>query len=73
MFMIGLNRGIEEDDIYSVTNGMRSDQNTQIFERLWQLELKKKNPSILRVMLKIHGFKVITLSILFSVGVVLAR
>lgn len=73
MFAIGMNRAIEEDDIYSVTNSMRSDQNTEAFTKLWALELKKENPSILRVMLKVHGFKVLTLGLLFSVGETLAR
>lgn len=73
MFTIGMKRAIEEDDIYAVTNSMRSDQNTEAFSKLWALELKKDNPSILRVMLKVHGFKVLTLGLLFSVGETLAR
>lgn len=68
-----MKRSIEEDDIYGVTNSMRSDQNTNEFAKLWALELKKKNPSILRVMLKIHGFKVLTFGLLFSAGETLAR
>ena len=73
MFSIGMKRAIEEDDIYAVTNSMRSDQNTEQFAKLWELELKKKNPSIWRVMFKVHGFKVITLGLLFSIGESLAR
>lgn len=73
MFTIGLKRSIEEDDIYEVTNSMRSDQNTEAFVKLWQLELQKKNPSIFRVMFKVHGIKVLTLGLLFSIGETLAR
>lgn len=73
MFAIGMRRPIEGDDIYEVTNSMRSDQNTQAFAQLWELELRKKNPSIFRVMLKLHGFKVLTLGLLFSIGETLAR
>ncbi|XP_031635556.1 multidrug resistance-associated protein 4-like [Contarinia nasturtii] len=73
MLTIGMKRAIEEDDIYAVTNSMRSDTNTEAFAQLWQLELKKKKPSILRVMLKLHGFKVISLGMLFSFGETLAR
>lgn len=73
MLQIGLKRPIEEDDIYAVTNSMRSDQNTEAFAKLWELELKKKNPSIFRVMLKLHGFKVLTFGLLFSIGETLAR
>lgn len=73
MFKIGMTRTIEADDIYAVTNGLRSDRNTEAFVKLWQLELQKKNPSILRVMLKLHGFKVFTFGLLFSIGETLAR
>lgn len=73
MLAIGMKRAVEEDDIYDVTNSMRSETNTEAFAQLWQLELKKKNPSILRVFIKIHGFKVISLGILFSIGETIAR
>lgn len=73
MFAIGLKRTIEEDDVYAVTSGMRSDKNTDAFAKLWALELKKKDPSIFRVMLKVHGFEVLALGLLFSVGETLAR
>lgn len=73
MLRIGMKRTIKDDDIYAVTNSMRSDQNTEIFSKLWALELKRDNPSILRVMLKVHGFKVLTLGLLFSIGETLAK
>lgn len=68
-----MKREIQEDDIYAVTNSMKSDKNTEEYYKLWQLELKKKNPSILRVMLKVHGFKVLMFGLLFSVGETFAR
>lgn len=73
MFKIGMKRAIEEDDIYAVPNDMQSDQNTEAFRKLWQMELKKKNPSILRLILKLHGFSVLTIGLLFSIGETLAR
>lgn len=73
MFSVGMKRPIDEDDIYNVTNSMRSDSNTDEFAKLWDLELKKAHPSIFRVMLKLHGFKVLTLGLLFSAGETLAR
>lgn len=73
MFTIGLQRAIEEDDIYAVTNSLRSDQNTEAFQKLWQLELKKPKPSIFRVMFKLHGFKVLSLGLLYSTGETLAK
>lgn len=73
MFAIGLKRAIEEDDIYAVTNDMQSEQNTNAFVQLWDLELKKTNPSIFRVMLKLYGPKVLPVGILFSIGETIAR
>lgn len=73
ILLIGWRRPIEEDDIYAVTNSMRSDKNTEEFAKLWDIELTKKNPSIFRVILKLHGLKVFTLAILFSIGETLAK
>lgn len=73
MFMIGLKRAIEEEDVYAVTNDMRSEKHTNGFVKLWDEEIKKKNPSIFRVMLKLYGYKVLPVGILFSVGETLAR
>lgn len=73
ILLIGWKRPIEEDDIYAVTNSMRSDTNTEEFAKLWDVELTKKHPSILRVMLKLHGTTVFSLAILFSIGETLAK
>ncbi|XP_055326166.1 ATP-binding cassette sub-family C member 4-like, partial [Sitodiplosis mosellana] len=73
MFAIGMNRPIVEDDIYAVTNSMRSDQNTEQFAKLWESEVMKKNPSILRVMFKIHGCKIFTFGLLYTIRETLAK
>ncbi|XP_031639018.1 multidrug resistance-associated protein 4-like [Contarinia nasturtii] len=73
MFSIGMRRTIESEDIYEVTNSLRSDRNTETFAKLWELELQKRNPSIVRVMLKVHGFKVFTLGVLYCLGETLAK
>lgn len=73
MFAIGLKRAIEEDDIYAVTSDMRSEQNTEAFSKLWNLELKKNNPSIFRVMWKLYGLKVLPVGLIYSIGETLAR
>ncbi|KAG4077638.1 hypothetical protein HA402_009029 [Bradysia odoriphaga] len=73
LFTIGLKRAIEEDDIFAITNSMRSDQNTEKFAKLWELELKKKNPSMIRVMLRANGYKVHLIGILCSLTETLAR
>lgn len=73
MFMIGLKRAIEEDDVYAVTSDMRSEKHTNAFVELWDQEKKKKNPSIFRVMFKLYGWKVLPVGIAFSIGETLAR
>lgn len=68
MFKIGLKRGIEDDEIYEVTDTLRSERNTAVFAEAWESELKRKNPSMWRVMLKIYGFNVFSVSILFTIA-----
>lgn len=73
MFSTGVKRTLEDDDIYEVQHGMRSDLNTENFAKAWDEELKKKNPSMLRVICKLHGLKVISIGFLFSVAETIAR
>lgn len=73
MFAIGLKRTIEEEDIYAVVNDMRSDLNTDAFRKQWDLELEKENPSILRVMFKMHLYKILPVGFLYAVGETIAR
>lgn len=67
MLALGLTREINENDIYAVTNDMRSDQITEMFAKQWQLELEKENLSILRVVWKLYGLKILTISIVCSI------
>lgn len=68
MLMTGWKRPLGDDDIYAVTNSLRSEKNTEEFAKLWDMELKKPNPSILRVILKLYALKVFTLATLFLIG-----
>lgn len=72
-FKTGMKRPIEEDEIYEVTNSLRSDKNTREFAELWNEELKKPKPSIIRVIMKLHGFRLIFWGIVFSVLETLSR
>lgn len=73
MLSIGLKRSIEQDDIYAVTNDMRSDLNTEQFAKLWDEEVKKSNPSIFRVLFKLHLKKLLPIGILYAIGETVAR
>lgn len=72
-FRIGVHRELEEHEIYDVTNGMRSDRITGDFVKLWDEELMKPSPSLLRVMHKLHGFSVWFWCILYASCDSLAR
>lgn len=72
MFKTGLKRCIEEDDIYAITNSLRSDQNTDVFAREWDLELKKRNPKLWRILLKVHGYRLISFGMLYTIGEILS-
>ena len=67
MFKIAMKRSIEEDDIYEVTDSLKSKRNTELFASAWDAELKKKNPSMGRVMLKLYGVQVFSISILYTI------
>lgn len=67
MFAIGLKRAMEEDDIYEVKNSMRGDLNTDAFAKLWELECKKKKPSLIRIMMKMYLYKILIMGFLYAV------
>lgn len=73
LLKVGMSRELSGNDIYAVLKTMQSDQNTNEFENSWRLEVKTKNPSSFRVMLKLHGFKVLAPSILYPIGSTIAR
>lgn len=72
-FKIGLKRAIQEDDIYAVTEHMESARSTQSYTRLWELELEKEKPSILRVIFKMHLHKLMIYGSLFALGETLVK
>lgn len=73
IFGIGLKRVIQEGDIYAVKDDMRSDSNTDAFEKLWEEELKKKKPSLFRIMFKLYLWKVLLAGFLFATGMTLSK
>lgn len=72
-FKIGIKRELEEHEIYEVTNSLRSDKNTEEFVTLWDEELKKPSPSILRLMFKLHGCGILFWGLMFSFFETFAR
>lgn len=72
MFMIGVKRPIEDDDIYMVPKDLQCEKNTNDFANLWNMELKKHRPSIFRVILKLH-MKIFPIGILYAIIETFAR
>lgn len=73
LFSISWKRPIDENDIDAPLNSLRCKENTEAFAEQWELELKKKNPSILRVMMKLYMFEVLSIGTLLATCESLAR
>lgn len=73
LFSSGLKRPIDNSEIYEVLKSMRCEQNTEKLSKQWDLELRKKDPSFIRVTIKLYLFKVLTAGFLFSIAETLAR
>lgn len=67
VFKLGTKGPITPDEIYKPKSNLESRRITEKFVELWSEELKKKNPSVLRVVFKIYGFPLLSLGILFSI------
>lgn len=72
LFVTGVKRPIEEDDIYMVPKDLQCEKNTNAFANLWNMELKKHRPSIFRVILKLH-MKIFPIGILYAITETFAR
>lgn len=68
----GSKRELGEDDIYANVDSMSSAKNTDAFANEWQMELEKKDPSIIRVILKLHGYKVLLVTFVYAILATLA-
>lgn len=67
IFKIGLNRQVKEEDMYECVRSQKSEVISANFQLLWELEMSKAKPSLLKVIMKIYGAKVILVGALFSI------
>lgn len=67
LFKMGTSRSITEDDIYENLDEHKYNPLVHKFSVLWDEELTKKDPSVLRMFMKAYGFVTIGLGLLFSV------
>lgn len=70
---MGLSRPITEDDVYETLKDHKSEKIGNKFTTLWQNELEKKNPSVLRMFYNAYGPATISVGLLFSVVETLNR
>ncbi|CRK87082.1 CLUMA_CG000826, isoform A [Clunio marinus] len=64
---LGLKQQITEDDIYQTLKSHESKRIGDRFTNLWEEELKKKHPSVLRMFYKAYGLPVLLVGLSFSI------
>lgn len=72
IFATGVKRPIEDDDVYAVPHDLQCEKSTLEFANLWNLELKKSNPSIFRVIFKLY-YKLILIGTIFATFETIAK
>lgn len=66
LFKLGLQRPIENEDIYRTLQEHESTKLSDRFETLWNEERKKKRPHLFTVIRQLYAKKIIGVSILFT-------
>lgn len=67
LYKAGMTRTITEQDVYKSIDHHECDRIAGKFTKIWDEELKQKNPSTIRMFCKAYGFPVITYGLLFSI------
>lgn len=75
LFSIGLNRPIEEEDIYATLDNHRSCRIGGQFDKLWKRETIRSphNPSFLKVIIRLFGLRVLGFGLLYTTLDVICR
>lgn len=55
IFKKGIKRDLEENDVYDIIKDYKAKELGDLLEKEWDKEKKKKNPSILKIMLRPFG------------------
>lgn len=67
IYRVGLKRPITDEDVYETLNHHESERIASRFSKLWDQEMKSKNPSTLRMFFNAYGWPVLIYGLLFSV------
>lgn len=73
IFRTSLKRPFEETDIFETLNEHKSAKIGEQFSILWERELEKPKPLLLRVLFKAYGFGVLLSGFLFAVTEIMCR
>lgn len=66
LFKLGLQRPLEEGDIYQTLQAHECSKLSARFSELWEQEKEKKTPRLFNVIRKIYAKKIIGISVLFT-------
>lgn len=66
LFRTGLERPIDESDIYEPLSSHQSEQLTYRFEDCWKRQLKRDRPSFLAVIRVIYGWTILSKGFLYT-------
>lgn len=64
---LGHKRPIEENEIYNVKDGWKSERITEKLDKFWTKEKAKKSPSLLNALFKLYGLQVLSWSIIVTI------
>ena len=67
LFRQGIKRSITENDVYENLDELKYDPIVNKFSKLWNNELKEKNPSTLRMFYNAYGLRTIIVGLIFSI------
>ena len=67
LFKTGIKRPITEEDVYQTLDDHKYNVVIDRFTLLWDEELKKKNPSVLRLFYNAYGFWTVGIGLCFSI------
>ncbi|XP_061390091.1 ATP-binding cassette sub-family C member 4 [Musca vetustissima] len=67
LFRRGLKGPLEDEELYQHRKNLDSERVTEKFSRLWENERTKKNPSVVRMIVKAYGMVFLPLGVLYSI------
>lgn len=73
LYKTGLTRTITDEDVYETLKDHECDKIAEKFDKLWQDELKRKEPSVLRMFCRAYGLPVLLVGLSFSLVETLNR